>query len=435
MEYAVNKLINLKGASLNRPDHQNKRENPLMSFKIRLCKSVCWLLALLWSSGSYAAPMLNGIAVHQELGNELFIGALYSEVLSDDPATLTNSNLPMRMELKVIAPDGIPLRRFSRLWIEGMAINNSNNLLTEQANNMVKFDGLFKGKLMPNDHVVFALNPGQGVDISLNNVLLGTISDEKFFPMLLRTWIGSVPLSSTYRENLLKVGDISADLRARYDAINFSSTRATQVAAWTKPEPEPVTVASSSSSARSSTPATPAPVIEAPIARIELPALEQPTIVEETPVASTSVPVESTPAPATSAPVEPTPAPVTPAPAPVAVAQDADEEEDDQPALTAESLLARQFYVSDILRRLSSNVRYPKISVQRGQEGSARIAVTIYRNGTIESMNWLEESRHDRLNNEAWEAVQRSAPFPPVPDSVPGRLFEFTAPITFTLQN
>src|SRR5690606_17577956 len=168
-------------------------------------------------------------------------------------------------------------------------------------------------KLMPNDHVVFALNPGQGVDISLNNVLLGTISDEKFFPMLLRTWIGSVPLSSTYRENLLKVGDISADLRARYDAINFSSTRATQVAAWTKPEPEPVTVASSSSSARSSTPATPAPVIEAPIARIELPALEQPTIVEETPVASTSVPVESTPAPATSAPVEPTPAPVTPA--------------------------------------------------------------------------------------------------------------------------
>lgn len=391
-----------------------------MSFRIRLYQYVCWLLVLLWSSGSYAAPMLNGIAVHQELGNELFIGALYSEVLSDDPATLTNSNLPMRMELKVIAPDGIPLRRFSRLWIEGMAINNSNSLLTEQANNMVKFDGLFKSKLMQNDHVVFALAPGQGVNVSVNNVLLGTINDEKFFPMLLRTWIGSVPLSSTYRENLLKVGDISADLRARYDAITYSSSRAAEVAAWTRPEPEPAQVASSTSSARSSAPTAaapaPAPVVEAPIARVELPALEQPAIVEETP-----------------APVEPTPAPVTtPAPA-VAAAQD--EEEDDQPALTAESLLARQFYVSDILRKVSSSVRYPRLSAQRNQEGNIRIAVTIYRNGTIESMSWLEESRHDRLNTEAWEAVIRSAPFPPVPDSVSGRLFEFTAPITFTMQN
>jgi protein TonB len=392
-----------------------------MSFKIRLCKYVCWLLVLLWSSGNYAAPMLNGIAVHQELGNELFIGALYSEVLSDDPATLTNSNLPMRMELKVIAPDGIPLRRFSRVWIEGMAINNSNSLLTEQANNMVKFDGLFKGKLMQNDHVVFALAPGQGVNVSLNNVLLGTINDEKFFPMLLRTWIGSVPLSSAYRENLLKVGDISADLRARYDAITYNSSRAADIAAWTKPEPEPAQVASSSSSARSSV--APAPVVEAPIARVELPALEQPAIVEKTPAAAP-----------TPAPTEPAPAPViTTAPAVAAAAQD--EEEDDQPALTAESLLARQFYVSDILRRVSSSVRYPRISAQRNQEGNIRIAVTIYRNGTIESMNWLEESRHDRLNTEAWEAVIRSAPFPPVPDSVPGRLFEFTAPITFTMQN
>src|SRR5690606_13939535 len=136
-----------------------------MSLNIRLCKYVCWLLAFCWSSLSHAAPMLNGLAVHQELGNEIFIGALYSEVLSDDPQTLMSSNLPMRMELKIIAPDGIPLRRFSRMWIEGMAINNNSSLLTEQADNVVKFDGLFKGKLLQNDHIVFALTPNAGVDI------------------------------------------------------------------------------------------------------------------------------------------------------------------------------------------------------------------------------------------------------------------------------
>ena len=35
-----------------------------------------------------AEPMLNGIGVHQELGQEVFIGALYSESLINDAETL-----------------------------------------------------------------------------------------------------------------------------------------------------------------------------------------------------------------------------------------------------------------------------------------------------------------------------------------------------------
>ena len=90
-----------------------------------------------------AEPMLNGIGVHQELGQEVFIGALYSESLSNDAETLMNTAQPMRMELKIVAPDGLTTRRFSRMWIEGMAVNSKADVLTAQANNMVKFDGLF----------------------------------------------------------------------------------------------------------------------------------------------------------------------------------------------------------------------------------------------------------------------------------------------------
>lgn len=388
-----------------------------------LRKGLC-LILIFFSFSAYAAPMLNGLAIHSELGKEQFLGALYSEVLSNDPETLIKSNLPMRMELKIVAAEGMAIRRFSRMWIEGMAINNNSALLTAQADNMVKFDGLFKGRLEPNDHVVFALTPGSGVAVRINNVLLGTIADDEFFSMLLRTWIGRVPLSSTYRENLLKVGDVPANLRARYNAIEFAPARVAEVTAWTRATPEPAAVVVQTPPPARETPRaeSPAPVITPPIARIELPQLERPPVTDSNQPDRREPPAPA-PAPATTSQLTiPTPA----------VAAD-DEEDDAQPALTTESLLARQFYVSDVLRKIRGNVRYPRLSEQRGQEGSMRIAVTINRSGNITNMTWLEESRHDRLNKEAWDAVIRSAPFPPMPDSLSGQTFELAAPISFEM--
>src|SRR5690606_26936050 len=300
-------------------------------------------------------------------------------------------------------PDGLATRRFSRMWIEGMAINNSNALLTAQADNMVKFDSLFKGRLQQNDHVIFALNPGDGIDVSVNNVRLGTIEDDQFFPMLLRTWIGRVPLSSDYRANLLTMGDVSADLRTRYNAITFTPARVTEINSWKKPVPEPAQVAATPT--REAPRPAPAPESNAPtpsvslppIARVELPDLERPD--------SPSRPADEDQTPPPPAPIVEQPSVVAAAQSTATTANGYDEDEEDQPALTAQSLLARQFYGSDILKKIRASVRYPRISLQRNQEGSMRIALVINRDGSIASMAWVEESKHDRLNSEAWDAV------------------------------
>src|SRR5690554_4544523 len=83
-------------------------------------------------SSAYANALLNGLAVHEELGNEQFIGALYSETLSDNADALTNGSSAIRMELKIVAPTGLTTRRFRRMWIEGMAINNPSQQLTDR---------------------------------------------------------------------------------------------------------------------------------------------------------------------------------------------------------------------------------------------------------------------------------------------------------------
>lgn len=381
------------------------------------------LSLLMFFSLARAEPMLNGVAVHQELGQEVFIGALFSDSLSNNSDTLLTSTQPMRMELKIVAPDGMTTRRFSRMWIEGMAVNNKPDLLTSQADNMVKFDGLFKGRLLTNDHVVFSSTPGKGVDIAVNGVALGNIKDNEFFSMLLSTWIGRVPLSSEFRDSLLKMGNVEAGLRARFSNIAPDASRVAAINAWIAPV---VAEASSSKapekpSAKSSSSAKAAEVEQvAKIAKPELPALGLPAI--EKPK------LELPGAAGASAAASSAAAKVVAAAKPVE-----DEDEEDGPALTAQSLLARQFYVSDMLKKVFAKTRYPARALERGQEGSVRFGVVIDRQGNILKLTQLEESKYDLLNREAREAIQRAAPFPEVPEAISGAKFEFTIPIRFTL--
>lgn len=339
---------------------------------------------------THAEPMLNGIGVQQELGQEVFIGALYAESLSNNADTLISTNQPARMELKIVSAEGLTTRRFSRMWIEGMAINSKADVLTAQADNMVKFDGLFKGRFLKDDHIVFANTPDKGVNISVNGVLLGNIKDNLFFSMLLSTWIGKIPLSSDYRDSLLKVGDVNAALRTRFEGIKPNATRIAEINAWAGAQVAAATKSSVSSKASSSAPAA------------------------EKPVAVVAAPVTK-------------PA-VTPA-APAKVVED----DDDSSALTAQSLLARQFYVSDAIKKIRSKTKYPQRALDRGQAGNVRVGIVIDRQGNIISTNILENSKFELLNKEAIDAVKRSAPFPALPAEISGARFEFSVPMRWTL--
>ncbi|HSC68006.1 MAG TPA: TonB family protein [Cellvibrio sp.] len=355
---------------------------------------------LIFCQLSRAEPMLNGVGVHQELGQEVFIGALYAESLSNNADTLISTNQPARMELKIVSAEGLTTRRFSRMWIEGMAINSKPEMLTAQAENMVKFDGLFKGRFLKDDHIVFANTPDKGVNITVNGVLLGNIKDNVFFSMLLSTWIGKIPLSSDYRDSLLKVGDVNKALSARFAGIKPSAARTAEIGVWT----------GAAAVAVAATPKDTKPVATTSSAK---------TTASTTSAASVEKPVAAAPTPKAAV--------VTVAPAAKAV------DEDDGAALTAQSLLARQFYVSDAIKKIRGKTKYPQRALDRGQSGNVRVAIVIDRQGNVISTNILESSKFDLLNKEAIEAVKRSVPFPPLPTEITGGRFEFSVPMRWTL--
>lgn len=375
----------------------------------------------------HAEPMLNGVGVHQELGREVFIGALYSESLSNDAGTLLRNSQPMRMELKIVAPEGMTARRFSRLWIEGLAVNSKADELMAQADNTVLLDSLFKGRLQKDDHVVIAHTPGQGISIKLNSVELGKIEDDSFFSMLLATWIGHVPLSSDYRDSLLKVGDVDAGLRGRFASISPTSGRVAEINGWNNKLPVAEPVAASVAAV-----AKPIETTKPDVPKLDVPSIDKPKLDIPLPVAQTSS-VSKSSAPAVAAQA----ASSSVAPAVVAAASittpAADDDEDEGPALTAQTLLARQFYVSDSIKKIRSKTKYPQRALDRNQAGNVRVAVVVDRGGNLISSNIIESSPYDLLNKEALEAIKRSAPFPALPEAISGTRFEFSVPMRWAL--
>ena len=169
-----------------------------------------FLLGLICSVN--AAPQLNGMAVHNELSEDQFIAAVYSETLTKDAKTLLLKNEDKVMELHVLAPT-LYARRFKRLWIEGIAINAGDTDLKNHAQNLADFSNWLRIKLKAGDILKIERLTGKGTKLSINNSVLGTIADDHFFDLLLRTWIGPVPLSTDFKLNLLAGGEVSDELR------------------------------------------------------------------------------------------------------------------------------------------------------------------------------------------------------------------------------
>jgi TonB family protein len=351
------------------------------------------LLCLFLPAKSHATTSLNGMAAHIDLGKELFIGALYTETPSTKPETLLANSKNMRLEIKITSTDGLSLRRFERWWTDGAGNNNTAETLIAQADNIVKFTGMFKSRLIANDVINISSDSTNAVVISLNGISLGTINNASFFNTLLSTWIGRVPVSSDFKEGVLDILKVPSALITRYESIKPSEERTASIKLWgtttaasSSVPPKEIASNSSSSSAVS-------------LEKIKLKTSEKIAAINK----NSPPPTEE------------------------------DDADSNKTQLTAQTLLARQFYVSDLLKKILAHTSYPRRALDLNQSGSVRVAVVINREGNILNIALAQPSEFDLLNNAALDAVNKTAPFPPLPDSISGESFSFTAPMRFTV--
>ena len=385
--------------------------------------AICAGLLLLMSNSLRAEADLNGVAAYSELGNELFIAALYAGQTGTNAQELINGSYPKRMELKILAKQGITQRQFSRIWRESVAINNTRDALIAQAENMVYFEELVRDRLESNDHLVIAYTPLRGVDVSLNSILLGHIEDDAFFTLLLRSWIGPVPSSTGFRDDLLKANTADTALVNRFNAMYPRNARIEIAKSWlpvVAPPPEdvdkpevPVAVTTPAAAPVATT------VTEPKILTAEKPAIVKPEVSPPVPVALKTASPVSEPIAAVAAAAEKKPVQAAANP---------------EPGLSkAQALLARQFYMADVFKKINAHVDYPRRAQQLRQTGTVRLSVVINGTGNVKTVAPVEELDFVMLNKAALAAVRSAAPFAPLPAGLDVAELELSVPITFAL--
>ncbi len=383
---------------------------------------------LSFATRTYADPLLNGVATHSELGKEQFVAGLFTTTLSTSANSILSSQENKRLQVRVLAKQ-LSSRRFRRMWIEGMAINSSPSELEKHARDMANFSNMLKIKMISGD--IFTVDRREdNIQVSVNGILLGEIEDPQFFDLLLRTWIGPVPLSSDFRKDLLTEGSIKPGPLTRFESTRPSDERiaAIESAITSKRESESTATVASSDKPKVAV----APPVTAVIEKPSAPVIQAPSA--SAPTLALAPPELETPE------IKPTPKP-KPKPKPVALApsqQALDEsifDDSDEDEFTAESLLKEQLYYSQLAKYTHKYIEYPAKAWDRGREGNIRLRVTINRKGKVTKTEILDEARYKSLNKEAKKAVSRASPYPAIPDEVKGEDYSFTFRIAFKIKS
>jgi TonB family protein len=94
---------------------------------------------------------------------------------------------------------------------------------------------------------------------------------------------------------------------------------------------------------------------------------------------------------------------------------------------------ALKSYLGQIQRIIEGAKEYPEASRRAGRQGKVKVQFTIFRNGDVVNIKLLTRTPYPNLNQEAIDAVERSAPFSGFPDSLTEHSVKVILPFRFEL--
>ncbi|WP_298634874.1 TonB family protein [uncultured Umboniibacter sp.] len=337
--------------------------------------------------------VLNGVAIHQELRQPIFLAKLKVTHPTSTPNEARIPGAPAQMELTLLKRTWSS-RQFRQYWLSGIAINAGLEEMTAHQTELLDLATVLKGRMRENDRFTIDFIPGEATVVSLNDIELKQYSAE-LWPLLIANWVGP-RVDQDYRQNILSLPSNTSELLA-LDTEMPSDERIAAIASWLVVAEE-----------------------------IEVAAEELVPEVEPEPV------VEVVAAPVRQPEPEPEPEPVV-----VALSFDDEFEEDEsaeEAALEAQKAFMGAVYSSQMLQWTNRNVRYPSRALDRGREGRVIMDVTVDQAGNVVSAVVSESSGHGILDREALRAVDRSAPYPRFPSELDTSTYTASVPISFILQ-
>ncbi len=410
---------------------------------------------------------LNGLAVHTQLRNDVYMGAVYAEVDSSHEQMLLHSDQNKRMELRVLAKRW-SARGYAEHWNQALIINNSEQDLAKFAREIRQFSSAIRGKLIPGDNITIDYSVNQHTRLYVNGVQLMSVNNDplEFFQLLLRCWIGPRPPSSEFKHDILNLpsDDNANSMLARYEALQPISGRNKTIEAWRKGNRQAAALSSiaTAPAAKAGTaqptpkpaPAEKLTTPEPPVAAVDTKSKPAPSSAasagQDSAIAAAPKASRAASVPATVAPDSAVPAGVAsgdgePASSPQA-ALTPPKNTTAKPAIVEQTATAAapvkqparesgllRLYKSNLLKRIYGFVIYPERAIDRNQEGTVVLKVTVNRKGRVLNIKNDEPSRYRLLNSAAMRAIKKASPFPSAPKKLKGDRFDLEFPIVFRI--
>lgn len=416
---------------------------------VALLSSIVIAMPLQAQQSEFDELPLNGIASYEQLRKQYYIGALYLESISQSSESVLSMPGKKRMELRITIDRWSP-RRFSQQWNQSILINSDQAALEEFSKQIQAFTNIPKDDLKTNDRIVIDMDPDTGTTVYLNNQKMFSTPNNAFFDMLLSTWIGRRPPSSTFKNNILTLptDQTGTNLLTSFEGIKPSEAREKEVAKWLESEKEKKTASADKRSSRSvAAIAPPGTTTKVTAKRPKVSTTAKPTIKTTLPAAIAAAPKpaisinkptlgSSTKATAAPAKPKPTPKPVAkakPAPKPKAQAPKKEELAKQVTERDQRQQSLKKNYRSNILKLTYLNTQYPRRSMDLKQEGLVILKITLDRRGNLLDVEPETSSKYNLLNKAAHNAVKKSAPYPEAPRDLDGSKIVLMLPFNFKL--
>lgn len=149
--------------------------------------------------------ILNGYAVCNRWGKEIYVGALYTNAIEKRAEMLLLNDNPMAMVFFFVQDD-ITHQMLMEAFSESIAINNDDTPQSKQVDKkrLLELQENLIDTLNAGDVLAFQYSPKYGVTMLVNGkVRYHWPYAKNFFNMLLRMWVGPYPVSRNFKRAIL----------------------------------------------------------------------------------------------------------------------------------------------------------------------------------------------------------------------------------------
>jgi TonB family protein len=171
-----------------------------------------------------------GLAMHQETGRNIYLGAIYVGIDAPNPGNLLEASAPKTLEYRIVARRTSIRSLLGNMLLQSeVATGHPPSAAT--ATFADKLLSAVKGSFYAGDSFEITQDEDKHITAQLNGLTLVQSEDDGVFDYILMGWIGESGPSTAFRESILRV-DTDASILAAHSAHTPSDDRIALIASW-----------------------------------------------------------------------------------------------------------------------------------------------------------------------------------------------------------